>query len=411
MLKAYGTLLRTPGGLKFSTAGFIGRMPIAMDSLAIIFVVVAATDSYALAGALTAVGSIVVGAAEVFWSRQADQKGQAKILLLAVPIRIIAFLIFVVLVSKSAPIWTWFVSLIIAESTAISAGGMVRRRWLHILKNDADNKDNKDGHLVNTAYSWEAMVDEFVFILGPVVATTCAVKIAPSAGILAGLIFLAIGLPSLAAMKSTEPPAEPADQQEPHPPILKNRIVQSIVFPCALLGGFFGAVGIVVVGFAEEKNHPESTGWLLAIWAVGSAVAALVNGAIKFKSAHATRFLVYLVGLTAGTIPMLFANSILALSVALFVNGLFIAPLIVNAYGTVESAVPAGQITEALTWVIAGMPLGGALASALSGVVIDRSGAQMAFWVPLGFLLAAIVTTLPYLSTYRAAIGYAHPRD
>ena len=408
MLKAYGTLLRIPGGFKFSSAGFIGRMPIAMDSLAIIFIVVAATDSYALAGALTAVGSIVVGAAEVFWSRQADQRGQAKILRIAVPVRIIAFLLFVFLVSKDAPVWTWFVSLIIAESTAISAGGMVRRRWLHVLKN---NPDNKDGHLVNTAYSWEAMVDEFVFIVGPVVATTCAIKIAPSAGILAGLIFLAIGLPSLAAMKSTEPPAEPADQQEPHPPVLKSRIVQSIVIPCAFLGGFFGAVGITVVGFAEERNHPESTGWLLAIWAVGSAIAALVNGAIKFKSAHATRFLIYLVGLTIGTVPLLFVQSIPALAVALFVNGLFIAPLIVNAYGTVESAVPAGQITEALTWVIAGMPLGGAISSALAGVVIDHSGAQMAFWVPLGFMFAAIVTTLPYLSTYRAAIGYARTRD
>ena len=408
MLKAYGTLLRIPGGFKFSSAGFIGRMPIAMDSLAIIFIVVAATDSYALAGALTAVGSIVVGASEVFWSRQADQRGQSKILRIAVPVRIIAFLLFVFLVSKSAPIWTWFVSLIIAESTAINAGGLVRRRWLHTLKNDPDNKD---GHLVNTAYSWEAMVDEFVFIVGPVVATTCAIKIAPSAGILAGLIFLAIGLPSLAAMKSTEPPAEPADQQEPHPPILKNRIVQSIVIPCAFLGGFFGAVGITVVGFAEERNHPESTGWLLAIWAVGSAIAALVNGAIKFKSAQATRFLIYLVGLTVGTVPLLFMQTIPALAVALFVNGLFIAPLIVNAYGTVENAVPAGQITEALTWVIAGMPLGGAISSALAGVVIDHSGAQMAFWVPLGFMFAAIVTTLPYLSTYRAAIGYARTRD
>jgi len=408
MLKAYGTLLRTPGGFKFSTAGFIGRMPIAMDSLAIIFVVVAATDSYALAGALTAVGSIVVGASEVFWSRKADQRGQSKILRIAVPIRIIAFLLFVIAVSKSAPIWSWFVLLIIAESTAINAGGMVRRRWLHILKNDPKNKD---GHLVNTAYSWEAMVDEFVFIVGPVVATTCAVKIAPSAGILAGLIFLAIGLPSLAAMKSTEPPAEPANDEEPHPVILKNRIVQSIVFPCALLGGFFGSVGISVVGFAEEKNNASSTGWLLAIWAVGSAVAALINGAIKFKSAHATRFLIYLVGLTAGSIPLLFSKSILALAIALFVNGLFIAPLIVNAYGTVENAVPAGQITEALTWVIAGMPLGGAISSALAGIVIDNYGAQAAFWVPLGFMVAAMVTTLPYLSTYRTAIGYAHPRD
>ena len=408
MLKAYGTLLRIPGGFKFSSAGFIGRMPIAMDSLAIIFIVVAATDSYALAGVLTAVGSIVVGAAELYWSRQADQRGQAKILRIAVPVRIIAFLLFVFLVSKSAPIWTWFVSLIIAESTAINAGGLVRRRWLHTLKN---NPDNKDGHLVNTAYSWEAMVDEFVFIVGPVVATTCAIKIAPSAGILAGLIFLAIGLPSLAAMKSTEPPAEPRNEQEPHPPILKNRIVQSIVIPCAFLGGFFGAVGITVVGFAEERNHPETTGWLLAIWAVGSAVAALVNGAIKFKSSQATRFLIYLVGLTIGTVPLLFTQTIATLAVALFVNGLFIAPLIVNAYGTVENAVPAGQITEALTWVIAGMPLGGAISSALAGVVIDHSGAQMAFWVPLGFMFAAIVTTLPYLSTYRAAIGYARTRD
>jgi MFS family permease len=408
MLKPYATLLRTPGGIKFSAAGFIGRMPIAMDSLAIIFIVVAATDSYALAGALTAVGSIVVGAAEVFWSRQADRRGQAKILLLAVPTRIVSFLIFVVLVSKDAPIWTWFVSLIIAEATAISAGGMVRRRWLHILKNDPDNKD---GHLINTAYSWEAIVDEIVFILGPVVATSFAVNVAPSAGILAGLVFLAIGLPSLAAMKSTEPPAEPANKDEPHPAVLRNRIVQSIVIPCAFLGGFFGSVGITVVGFAEEKDAAASTGWLLAIWAVGSAVAALINGTIQFKSAHATRFLIYLVVLTFGTLPLLFVDSVLLLAVALFVNGLFIAPLIVNAYGTVENAVPAGQITEALTWVIAGMPLGSAAASALAGIVIDNSGAQMAFWVPLGFMIAAIATTLPYLSTYRAAIGYAQPRD
>jgi MFS family permease len=408
MLKPYATLLRTPGGIKFSAAGFIGRMPIAMDSLAIIFIVVAATDSYALAGALTAVGSIVVGAAEVFWSRQADRRGQAKILFLAAPTRIVTFLIFVILVSKDAPIWTWFVSLIIAESTAISAGGMVRRRWLHILKNDPDNTD---GHLVNTAYSWEAIVDEIVFILGPVVATSFAVNVAPSAGILAGLVFLAIGWTSLAALKSTEPPAEPANKDEPHPAVLKNRIVQSIVFPCALLGGFFGSVGITVVGFAEEKDAAGNTGWLLAIWAVGSAVAALINGVIRFKSAHATRFLIYLVVLTFGTLPLLFVDSVLLLALALFVNGLFIAPLIVNAYGTVENAVPAGQITEALTWVIAGMPLGSAAASALAGIVIDNSGAQMAFWVPLGFMIAAIATTLPYLSTYRAAIGYAQPRD
>ena len=90
MLGIYKQLFATPGAVRIASAGFIARMPIAMDSLAIIFIVVAATDSYALAGALTAVGSIVVGAAEVFWSRKADQLGQAKILRLAVPIRIVS---------------------------------------------------------------------------------------------------------------------------------------------------------------------------------------------------------------------------------------------------------------------------------------------------------------------------------
>jgi len=60
MFSAYATLFRTPGAMKFSVLALIGRMPISMDSLALIFIVVAVSDSYALAGALSAVASIVI---------------------------------------------------------------------------------------------------------------------------------------------------------------------------------------------------------------------------------------------------------------------------------------------------------------------------------------------------------------
>ena len=167
----------------------------------------------------------------------------------------------------------------------------------------------------------------------------------------------------------------------------------------------------MTVAFAEARGQANLSGILLATWAAGSAVAAIMNGVIKWRLTSATRFLIFLFALTILSIPMLFVQSITWLAVALFFNGFAIAPLVINAYGVAEGAVPPDQITETLTWVVAGMPMGGALASALSGQIIDRFGADIAYWVPLGFMIAACVATLPYFQTYKGLIGYSQPRD
>ena len=138
---------------------------------------------------------------------------------------------------------------------------------------------------------------------------------------------------------------------------------------------------------------------------------ALVNGLVKWKVTYASRFLGFLVALTVLSIPFIFVHSIFWLAIALFFNGFAIAPLVVNAYGIVQDAVPSEQITESFTWVVAGMPLGGALSSALGGWVIDNFGARTAFWVPLGFMCAALLATLPYFRVYKGLIHYSLNRD
>jgi predicted MFS family arabinose efflux permease len=140
-------------------------------------------------------------------------------------------------------------------------------------------------------------------------------------------------------------------------------------------------------------------------------VAAVINGLVKWKLSHAARFLIFLISLTLLAVPFLFAQSILALAIALFFNGVAVAPLIINAYSVAETSLPPDQITQALSWVVAGMPVGGALASAISGWSIDRYGAQISFWVPLGFLIASLVATLPYFTTYKALISYSSKHD
>lgn len=413
MFSGYLTLFRTPGALKFSIPGVIARMPISMDSLALIFIVVAVSDSYAIAGALSATASVVMALATPHWSRVADRIGQSAMLIRVIPIKVFALCAFTVLVLNETPVWIWFVSIFIAEAFSVNTGGLVRRRWLHLLSPDKTTtaEDEQDRHIVNTAYSFEALMDEVVFILGPIIVTACATTIAPAAGIISGIIFLAVGIPLFVMQKDTEPPGNPKREVDPHPAVIRNKRVQAVVLPTTLLGGFFGSIAIVTVAFAEARGQANLSGILLAIWAAGSAVAAIMNGVIKWRLTSATRFLIFLFALTILSIPMLFVHSITWLAVALFFNGFAIAPLVINAYGVAEGAVPPDQITETLTWVVAGMPMGGALASALSGQIIDRFGADIAYWVPLGFMIAACVATLPYFQTYKGLIGYSQPRD
>ena len=413
MFSAYTTLFRTPGAMKFSISALIGRMPISMDSLALIFIVVAVSDSYALAGALSAVASITISIANPFWSRLADRIGQRKMLLRVVPLKIIGLSLFIALVMNGAPVWTWFVSIILAELAAINTGGLVRRRWLHVLSPDKSTtaEDETDKHVVNTAYSYEALMDEIVFIVGPITATACATSIAPAAGLIAGMILMSIGLPLFAMQRATEPPPSPVRVKDPHPPVIGIPIVQAIALATTFTGGFFGAISITVVAFAESQGQKSYSGLLLGLWASGSAVMAIINGLIKWKTSYAGRFLIFLTALTIFSIPFLFVDSIFGLAIALFFNGFAIAPLIVNAYGVVQEAVPSEQITESFTWVVAGMPLGGAISSALGGWVIDTYGAQSALWVPLGFMCAALLATLPYFRVYKGLIHYSLNRD
>jgi MFS family permease len=413
MFSAYSTLMRTPGGLKFSIPGVIARMPISMDSLALVFIVVSVNGSYAIAGALSAAASVVMSIATPAWSRVADRIGQSAMLIRVVPIKIAGLCLFTFLVLNQTPTWTWFVAIIFAESFSINTGGLVRRRWLHILSPDKSTtaEDESDRHIVNTAYSFEALMDEIVFIAGPIIVTACATSIAPAAGIIVGIVFMAVGVPLFVMQKSTEPPATPKRIVDPHPAVIRNKQVQAVVFPTVLLGGFFGSIAIVTVAFAQARGQEDKAGILLAIWACGSAVAAIGAGAIKWKISSASRFLIFLFALTLLSIPMLFVHSLFWLSVALFFNGFAVAPLVISAYGVAEAAVPTEQITETLTWVVAGMPLGGAIASALSGLVIDEFGADFAYWVPLGFMITACLATLPYFKVFKALIGYPRARD
>jgi MFS family permease len=395
LFKTYTELFKTPGAKRIASAGFIARLPIAMDTLAIILFVQSTDGRYAIAGSLTAVAALVTVISSPLWSKAADHYGQRIVLSIAVPIRIIAIIIFIALVKSEAPIWSWFLAIFVAESASVSIGSMTRRRWAHMIENH-----KKD--VLSTSYTFESLLDEFIYILGPVITTAVVAAISPSAGLLLGIIFLIIGAPLLISHRKSDPGVEHRQVGEKLKSVFRNRKLQAVGIPLTIAGGAFSAVNICVVAFSEERGAKSVSGVLLGIWAVGGAVSALINGSISWKISHGARYLGYLIGMTLVSSSFPFIENFYLLGIALFLQGLCIAPLLPNGLSLVTDSVSPSQMTQAITLATAGIPLTGSLSSFLSGVMIDNYGANTALWLPFGFLACSCLATLLYLKEYRS---------
>jgi len=393
MFTPYRKLLATPGALRFSIAGSLARLPISMTGLSITFVIVHIKHSYTLAGTVAAGAALIATMFSPIWSRYADRLGQRKVLRFTIPFYIIFDLIFLLTISKDAPTYIWMSSIFIAEIFLPNIGGLVRRRWLWSL--------GEDRVLINTAYSYEAFIDELIFMIGPLLASTAATFIAPAAGMILAFTFMAIGTTLFISQRATEPApfVQPKDVKRTH--VLGNPIVRAVFFPFIFLGAFFGSVTLVIVAYVQEHHDTAWTGLLLAIWAAGSGIAAIINGIIKWRISDASRFRLNLIGIVVVTIPLPFIHSLWMLGIALFISGFGVAPLIVAGYNVAEKSAAPEKVTETLAWVIAGLTLGSVLPGTLTGHIIDHSGAARAFLIPFSTLVLANITTLPFLRTWR----------
>lgn len=402
MLSAYRRLFAVPGGWQFSFAGFILRLPISMLYLAIVLFIVAETDSYSLAGALSMFASVVLAVATPLWSRAADQFGQNRILSITAPVHVFFLGLFVFLVKSDAPVWSWFLSAMIFEAFVIGSGQMVRRRWIHAI---GDNRK-----LIDTAYSFEALVDEVIFTSGPVIATLVASFFFPEAAIFAAMTFLSIGAILFLSQKKTQPPAHPREPGADHSLLIRDKFVRALFIPLMMTGAFFSSTSLVIVGYSDEFGIREYSGLFIAIWSLSSGISAFISGGIHWKMTEARRFIYALLALTVLTVPIwlaaqVFEGNLWVMGFVLFVNGLAIAPLLTAGFAVAERSVSEKRTTEVLAWAIAALNLGGAVPTALTGYIIDNYGPSVAFIVPVGCMAIALLSLLPYLRVWQVKVA------
>jgi MFS family permease len=386
MLRTYRAVFRAPGSLAFATAGFVMRTPIAMFPIGLVLIISARDGRYGFAGVLSA--SYVLGAAagNPLLARWTDRFGQGRVLLPATAVTLGAVAVLVVLLKTGAPNWVLLIPAVVTGFSYLSVGSLIRARWSLALSGRPE---------LTTAYSLESVLDEVIFVVGPLIATLIATHADPVIVLYVACALIGAGAFWLFAQRSTEPPAHPVGGPS-QPSALRAPGVLLLVLATVAMGALFASAEVTMVAFCGQHGHRGLSGLVLAMFAAGSAVSGLFYGARAWQMGVLQRY--RLQSTIFALLPILFlaATNVGVLAVCSFVVGLGIAPTLITAFGLVEQLVPGPSLTEGLAWVITGLSLGYGLGSALVGAIADAHGARMAFLVTVGsgLVMGAVATVL-----------------
>ncbi|MGJ3352522.1 MFS transporter [Providencia sp. Je.9.19] len=388
MISRYQEIFRAPGSNHFVIAGFLARLALPMMGIGIITMLSQLRGSYTLAGAVAATFVLTYALLSPAISRLVDRHGQFYILprvtiISAVGISIILMATWFEL----SNLWLFIGAFGAGFMPSMSA--MVRARWTAIYKGQP---------ILQTAYSLETVFDDVTFITGPPLSVGITVALFPQAGLLVAMVLLIIGVGLLVFQRSTEPSIlKYVGVESDNKSILRITGLQLLIGLMISLGIIVGSVDILSVTLAEQQNQPAAASLVLSAYAVGSCFMGLIFGALTLSTPLPR--LLFISGLLTllSIVPLLWVDSIISLSIVVFISGLFFAPTMIIAMSLVENIIPANRLTEGMTWLLAGLNIGVAIGAVLSGKVVDTFAIDYGYYVAIGGgVLVLVASTFSY---------------
>jgi predicted MFS family arabinose efflux permease len=250
-----------------------------------------------------------------------------------------------------------------------------------------------DAETRDTAYALEAVVQEVLWITGPLVVALVVAFGSPAVAVgLLGAVSLGGTTLFLRSRWLHSDPTRAGSDASARTSALASPELRALLAPIALTGAGLGAIEVGLPSLALHAGSRPASGLLLALWSVGSMAGGLWYGARAWRSPLPLRYRMLLGLAVLCTAPLIAARSIAAGVVCSLLAGLTIAPMFSCQYALVGRAVTVGSETEAFTWVSAALIGGLAAGSAIGGAVIGPGGVSAPFLVSCGAtMLAALL--------------------
>lgn len=359
----------------------IGRIPVAMNTVALVFLVSSVRDSFLLAGIASSFYTLSGAIAGPRIGRLADRHGTRIVLMPIAVVNAISILAVVYFSERSVPLLLIFSAL--AGATMPGFSSYTRARWSRTI---SDRKD------LDTALSLESVFDETAFVIGPALAGFMFSLYGSNSPLFAGIVFTVIGAIGL-ALTSFDHGGE-SRLDENHGGILRIPRIKGLLASLVAMGLLFGSNFVVILAVAKEYDRAADGGLWVGLYPVGSILAGLAYGFFHWKSSNAIRYTIALGFMTLATSTILIFQDIDTLVYLLILSGIAIAPALIAANALMKELVPLQRLTEAFALVGAALSIGITLGSSLSGLIVDEFGGWSGFYFMTGaMVLATLLST------------------
>ncbi|WP_254897813.1 MFS transporter [Kitasatospora sp. NA04385] len=392
-LARYRPVFAAPGTLAFTLSGLLGRLALAMNGVCVVVLVADRRGSYALAGAVSAVGVLAGAVLLPLLGRLVDRLGQSRVAVPAVLAGALPTGALLLCVRSGAPAWTLFLCWALSGSSP-DLGGLARARWAHLHR--------ADPAVLHRANALEQSLDELCFMAGPVLGMVLCTAAFPEAGLLAARVLGTAGTLLFAAQRATEPPLPP------HRPgrtggLLRTPGLRPLLAVFLAAGVLFGSLEVTTLAYTDALGRQSAGGGLLALVAAGSCASGLVFGAVRPRRPAAVRLALGTGAMTALMLLPLSAGlagaGVLPLGAALLAAGSGTAPTMVSGMTLAQRLLPAHRLTEGMAMAVAAILVGISTGAALGGTLAQHCAPGT------GYLLPCCAAALALPASVRLARG------
>jgi predicted MFS family arabinose efflux permease len=386
---SYLAVLRLPHARPLLLASLVGRLANATGPLSVVLFVQEQTGSLAQAGAASAAIGLASGLLAPVRGRLVDRYGQRRCLL-PMGLGFAAALAGMVATAGPGPaaVATTIALAAAAGAVAPPLGASMRALWVSLVG---------QGPRLQTAYALDAVLDELLFVLGPLLAGGLAALYRPAAGVLA-----TAGLALVGTLGFVASPVSRA--QAGRPAADGGRVgwagamaapgLRTLVLSLTGVGAAIGIWEIGLVGAAREAGSPEAASISLAAWAAAGGVGGLWYGSRTWRRPAGQRYLALLALLVLAGAIMAAAGSPVAMGAVVVLVGAVLAPLESSAYLLAAELAPAGTLTESGTWLNTAINVTAAAGLAVAGALVDRAGVPATLAVACACTAAGLLVAL-----------------
>lgn len=365
--------MRKPHALSTVGFGAVGRIPMAMNTVAIVFLVSDVRDSFALAGLTSAFYTLSGAIFSPRVGKLADQFGTRSVLLPVTAINAVATLGLLYFINHST------VGLLLIAAvcggTFPNIGSYTRTRWSRSIE------DQKE---LGSALSLESVFDETAFVVGPAFAGFLLSLYGSHSPLLAGIIFLVIGGVGL-ALTSTDHGGFARVHDDHTRGILAIPYVKSLLLSLIALGLLFGSNFVVIIAVAKEAGRVSEGGLWVGLYPIGSTISGFIYGFIHWKISSSIRYTVSLAVMTVCTSGILFFRDLDTIVFWIIISGVAIGPALISANAYMKELVPLSRLNEAFAFVSAALSIGITIGSTSAGLIVEKFDG----WTGFYFMTAA----------------------